>query len=64
MVFKSIPDKYHITLSNFGRINQIIKNGYYGFKVIILDINTKAPGVFKTGGFIATLDVPDFIISS
>ena len=45
-------------------MNQIIKNGYYGFEVIILNINTKAPGVFTTGGFIATLDVSDFIISS
>ncbi len=49
--------------SNFGRINQLLINGHYGFDVIILNINNKAPGVFIAGGFIATLDVSDFIIS-
>lgn len=32
-------------------------------QVIILNINNKAPGVLMTRGFIATLDVSDFIIS-
>jgi hypothetical protein len=52
------------TKSNFGKINQIIKNGHYGFDAIILNINNKAPSVFMSGGFIETLDVFDFIISS
>lgn len=50
--------------SNCRKINQIIRNDHYGFDVIIFNINNKAPRVFMTGGFIATLDVFDFIISS
>ena len=49
--------------SNSGRINQILINGHYGFDVIFPNINNKAPEVFIAGGFIATLDVSDFIIS-
>jgi hypothetical protein len=32
-------------------------------EVIIININNKAPDVLMTRGFIATLDVSDFIIS-
>jgi hypothetical protein len=53
----------NVAVSNFGKIIQIFKNGHYGFDIIILNINNKAPKVFMAGGFIATIDVSDFIIS-